>query len=289
MATHQSWQGVAGHWIPGPTHHQALFLFLCPTASQDGAPAAPLEELAYRRSLRVALDVLNERQGSSSREGTTPWPPRVKPVEPAPWPPKPSLSPSFLEDTMGSPGPTRREDVSQRLSGLPAGEEDLECRVDPKEVLRRSGGLDAPAVCSASGGAQDRGASRKQRADWMTPPSKQGRNPAQGPCSGQRAAPSSEGASQEDGETGAGLAALCSPPGGRDPSPQDGCPAERLGLDGGQKPRAHMGPHSPAQLGPAEEAADTRPLEEGKGPERVSWERLAVGSPLADPEPGPRS
>lgn len=179
--------------------------------------------------------------------------------------------------------------MSQRLSGLPAGEEDLECRVDPKEVLRRSGGLDAPAVCSASGGAQDRGASRKQRADWMTPPSKQGRNPAQGPCSGQRAAPSSEGASQEDGETGAGLAALCSPPGGRDPSPQDGCPAECLGLDGGQKPRAHMGPHSPAQLGPAEEAADTRPLEEGKGPERVSWERLAVGSPLADPEPGPRS
>ena len=179
--------------------------------------------------------------------------------------------------------------MSQRLSGLPAGEEDLECRVDPKEVLRRSGGLDAPAVCSASGGAQDRGASRKQREDWMTPPSKQGRNPAQGPCSGQRAALSSEGASQEDGETGAGLAALSSPPGGRDPSPQDGYPAERLGLDGGQKPMAHMGPHSPAQLGPAEEAADTRPLEEGKVPERVSWERLAVGSPLADPkEPGPR-
>ena len=50
-----------------------------------------------------------------------------------------------------------------------------------------------------------------------------------------------------------------------------------------------MSPHSPAQLGPAEEAADTRPLEEGKGPKRVSWERLAVGSPVADLEPGPRS
>lgn len=37
-----------------------------------------------------------------------------------------------------------------------------------------------------------------------------------------------------------------------------------------------MGPHSPAQLGPAEEAADIQPLKEGKGPERVSWERLAV-------------
>ncbi|KAB0362008.1 hypothetical protein FD754_006164 [Muntiacus muntjak] len=253
-------------------------------ASQDGAPAAPLEELAYRRSLRVALDVLNERQGSSSREGTTPWPPRVKPVEPAPWPPKPSLSPSFLEDTVGSPGPTRREHVSQRLSGLPAGEEDLECRVDPKEVLRRSGGLDAPAVCSASGGAQDRGTSRKQPADWMTPPSKQGRNPAQGPCSGQRAAPSSEGASQEDGETGAGLAALCSPPGGRDPSPQDGCPAERLGLDGGQKPRAHMGPHSPAQLGPAEEAADTRPLEEARPLSEEFMEPSTVNSLLEEDE-----
>ncbi|KAM9731833.1 PWWP domain-containing DNA repair factor 3A isoform 1-T2 [Dama dama] len=253
-------------------------------ASQDGAPAAPLEELAYRRSLRVALDVLNERQGSSSREGTTPWPPRVKPVEPAPWPHKPSLSPSFLEDTVGSPGPTRREHVSQRLSSLPAGEEDLECRVDPKEVLRRSGGLDAPAVCSASGGTQDRGASRKQRADWMTPPSKQGRNPAQGPCSGQRAAPSSEGASQEDGETGAGLAALCSPPGGRDPSPQDGCPAERLGLDGGQKPRAHMGPHSPAQLGPAEEAGDTRPLEEARPLSEEFMEPSTVNSLLEEDE-----
>lgn len=179
--------------------------------------------------------------------------------------------------------------MSQRLSGLPAGEEDLECRVDHKEGLKRSGGLDAPAVCSASGAVQDREASRKQRADWMTPLSKQGRNPAQGPRSGQRVGPSSEGAGQEDGETGAGLAALCSPLGGRDLSPLDSCPAERLGLDGGQRPRAHMGPHSPAQLGPAEEAADIRPLKEGKGPERVSWERLAVGSPVANPEPGPRS
>lgn len=237
----------------------------------------------------MALDVLNERQGSSSREGTTPRPPRVKPMEPASWPPKPSLSPSFLEDTAGSPGPTKRERVSQRLFGLPAGEEDLEYGVDHKEGLKRSGGLDAPAVCSASGGAQDREASRKQRADWMTPLGKQGRNPAQGPRSGQRVAPSSEGAGQEDGETGPGPAALCSPPGGRDLSPLDGCPAEHLGLDSGQRPRAHMSPHSPAQLGPTEEAADTRPLEEGKGPKRVSWERLAVGSPVADPEPGPRS
>lgn len=158
--------------------------------------------------------------------------------------------------------------MSQRLSGLPAGEEDLEYGVDHKEGLKRSGGLDAPAMCSASGGAQDREASRKQQVDWMTPLGKQGRNPAQGPHSGQRVAPSSEGAGQEDGETGAGPAALCSPPGGRDLSPLDGCPAEHLGLDSGQRPRAHMSPHSPAQLGPAEEAADTRPLEEGKGPKR---------------------
>lgn len=253
-------------------------------ASQDGTPAAPLEELTYRRSLRVALDVLNERQGSSSREGTTPRPPRVKPMEPASWPPKPSLSPSFLEDTAGSPGPTRRERMSQRLSGLPAGEEDLEYGVDHKEGLKRSGGLDAPAMCSASGGAQDREASRKQQADWMTPLGKQGRNPAQGPHSGQRVAPSSEGAGQEDGETGAGPAALCSPPGGRDLSPLDGCPAEHLGLDSGQRPRAHMSPHSPAQLGPAEEAADTRPLEEARPLSEEFMEPSAVNSLLEEDE-----
>ncbi|XP_061279318.1 PWWP domain-containing DNA repair factor 3A isoform X3 [Bos javanicus] len=198
-------------------------------ASQDGTPAAPLEELTYRRSLRVALDVLNERQGSSSREGTTPRPPRVKPVEPASWPPKPSLSPSFLEDTAGSPGPTRRERMSQRLSGLPAGEEDLEYGVDHKEGLKRSGGLDAPAMCSASGGAQDREASGKQQADWMTP-------------------------------------------------------LEHLGLDSGQRPRAHMSPHSPAQLGPAEEAADTRPLEEARPLSEEFMEPSAVNSLLEEDE-----
>uniref|UniRef100_A0A4W2EVK9 PWWP domain containing 3A, DNA repair factor n=1 Tax=Bos indicus x Bos taurus TaxID=30522 RepID=A0A4W2EVK9_BOBOX len=198
-------------------------------ASQDGTPAAPLEELTYRRSLRVALDVLNERQGSSSREGTTPRPPRVKPMEPASWPPKPSLSPSFLEDTAGSPGPTRRERMSQRLSGLPAGEEDLEYGVDHKEGLKRSGGLDAPAMCSASGGAQDREASRKQQADWMTP-------------------------------------------------------LEHLGLDSGQRPRAHMSPHSPAQLGPAEEAADTRPLEEARPLSEEFMEPSAVNSLLEEDE-----
>ncbi|XP_027402403.1 PWWP domain-containing DNA repair factor 3A isoform X3 [Bos indicus] len=198
-------------------------------ASQDGTPAAPLEELTYRRSLRVALDVLNERQGSSSREGTTPRPPRVKPMEPASWPPKPSLSPSFLEDTVGSPGPTRRERMSQRLSGLPAGEEDLEYGVDHKEGLKRSGGLDAPAMCSASGGAQDREASRKQQADWMTP-------------------------------------------------------LEHLGLDSGQRPRAHMSPHSPAQLGPAEEAADTRPLEEARPLSEEFMEPSAVNSLLEEDE-----
>ncbi|XP_010842875.1 PREDICTED: PWWP domain-containing protein MUM1 isoform X2 [Bison bison bison] len=198
-------------------------------ASQDGTPAAPLEELTYRRSLRVALDVLNERQGSSSREGTTPRLPRVKPMEPASWPPKPSLSPSFLEDTAGSPGPTRRERMSQRLSGLPAGEEDLEYGVDHKEGLKRSGGLDVPAMCSASGGAQDREASRKQQADWMTP-------------------------------------------------------LEHLGLDSGQRPRAHMSPHSPAQLGPAEEAADTRPLEEARPLSEEFMEPSAVNSLLEEDE-----
>lgn len=119
--------------------------------------------------------------------------------------------------------------MSQRLSGLPAGEEDLEYGVDHKEGLKRSGGLDAPAMCSASGGAQDREASRKQQADWMTP-------------------------------------------------------LEHLGLDSGQRPRAHMSPHSPAQLGPAEEAADTRPLEEARPLSEEFMEPSAVNSLLEEDE-----
>ena len=53
----------------------SLYIFV-PTASQNEVPATPLEELTYRRSLRVALDVLNERTSLSPEshpieDGTT--------------------------------------------------------------------------------------------------------------------------------------------------------------------------------------------------------------------------
>lgn len=139
------------------------------------------------------------------------------------------------------------------------------------------------AVCSADGAVQDREASRNSGADWMTPLSKQGGTRHRDPARVREwVHPPEEPARKmvRQGPAWQPCARLWEAGPG---SPLDSCPAERLDLDGGQRLRSHMGPHSPAQLGPAEEAADIRPLKEGKGPERLSWERLAVGSPVADP------
>ncbi|TKC40805.1 hypothetical protein EI555_007830, partial [Monodon monoceros] len=243
-------------------------------ASQNEVAATPLEELAYRRSLRVALDVLNERtrprQGSSSREERTTRSLRAKPTEPASSLCHPSPSPLLHEYASGSPGHTRRERAPQRLSGLPARKEDPGCRVDHKKGLRRSRGLRAQAVSLAGSGAQDGRGSRKHRANRTvnrtTTPSKRERNLARGPSWGQEAPPSSERAREEESEMVAGLAALRSSPRGGAEGPRGGPsarghPAQHLCLDSGQRPGPRMAPRSPTQLGPTEETRDARLLE----------------------------
>ncbi|XP_054441279.1 PWWP domain-containing DNA repair factor 3A [Pteronotus mesoamericanus] len=160
-------------------------------ASQSEVSAEPVEELTYRRSLRVALEVLNQRtcstQESSSREEGTAVTAGEKHMELAS-----SLcdpSPSFLlhEGVLKRSGPARRERVYQRLSRSSTGESDLKCQADHK---KRTGESESPfaLVISAGGGSQDRSRSRIHLENGTTL-SKKGRNLAQEP-SGCRNGPS---------------------------------------------------------------------------------------------------
>ncbi|KAF6096479.1 PWWP domain containing 3A, DNA repair factor [Phyllostomus discolor] len=152
-------------------------------ASQNKVSAKPVEELTYRRSLRVALDVLNERtrshQESSSREEGTAVTAGEKRVGRAS-----SLcdpNPSFLphKGVLNSSGSERRERVYQRLSRSSTSESDLKCQVDHK---KRIGGNESPLalVVSTRCGSPDRSKSRIHLENGTTL-SKRGRNLAQEP------------------------------------------------------------------------------------------------------------
>ncbi|XP_045156052.1 PWWP domain-containing DNA repair factor 3A [Echinops telfairi] len=99
--------------------------------SQDGAPAAPLEELAYRRSLRVALDVLNEGTGSyhespSGGEKAALCPSSC-PVDPANWLRGSHSASLHRRDMLGSPPYGRKGRAQHSWSSSPACDKDLEC------------------------------------------------------------------------------------------------------------------------------------------------------------------
>nr|XP_054361060.1 PWWP domain-containing DNA repair factor 3A isoform X2 [Mirounga angustirostris] len=178
-------------------------------ASQNEVPAEPLEELAYRRSLRVALDVLNQRtslpQESSSREERTALSSGEKPMELASLLCDPSSS-GLQEDVLSSSGPQRRARVRPRLSGSPTCRKDPKCK-DRKKELGTSESAWALVVPSARGGSQDASGSRaccRRR----TALSKKGRSLAQEPSSCQRV-PSLSGG---DGEQERSPPAPGSPP-----------------------------------------------------------------------------
>uniref|UniRef100_A0A2K6F1D4 PWWP domain containing 3A, DNA repair factor n=1 Tax=Propithecus coquereli TaxID=379532 RepID=A0A2K6F1D4_PROCO len=241
-------------------------------ASQNEAPAAPLEELTYRRSLRVALDVLSERASSSqegsSRTGGTALSRRGKqPTE---------LAPSLC-DADCCPPQGRKEYAPQSLSGPSPCEKDPQCRVNHKKGLRKSaypGGLPAPA---AGDGSSDGSRARVHGRDW-TVTSKRGRNSAQKPSPCQKVPLPSEGENGRESERKAGGWAAPSPPcrvreddpcaraEGRDPGLPSGsltvpaapdhlscseageCPTKRPCLDGCQRPpatRLEMGAAGP--------------------------------------------
>ncbi|XP_040593617.1 PWWP domain-containing DNA repair factor 3A isoform X2 [Mesocricetus auratus] len=114
------------------SHIENIAAFL---ASQNEVPAAPLEELAYRRSLRVALDLLNERTSlgpeSHPIEDETTLSQKEKPhTDMASWVPS-APPPSSLgedgEDAAAQRTPRRRwECVPQSLSAWSSSGEDRE-------------------------------------------------------------------------------------------------------------------------------------------------------------------
>ncbi|XP_037679767.1 PWWP domain-containing DNA repair factor 3A [Choloepus didactylus] len=179
-------------------------------ASQKEVPAAPLEELAYRRSLRVALDVLNETtslsQGSSSGEETAAPSQSQKPAEPASSPCVSNLSAFCREDPSDSPGLEGSESGRQSASRSLTRTKGLRCRADLRRVL---GKRDSPRALLVS---STRGRSRTLQKNWRNP-SKKERHSAEKSSLCENVPSLSEGAPEIEKEkkTG-GPTALPSPP-----------------------------------------------------------------------------
>ncbi|XP_058393820.1 PWWP domain-containing DNA repair factor 3A isoform X1 [Diceros bicornis minor] len=275
----------------------------------------PLEELTYRRSLRVALDVLNEGtnscQESSSREERTAVSPREQPKELASSLCDPNSSSFLLKGMSGSCGPERRKRVDQRLSGSPACEKDPQCKVDHKKWFGKSEIPRALVVSAAAGGSQDGSGSRIHQEDRKTP-SKRGRNSTQEPSLCQNARLLSEGDPEKERKIKAGSpSAPRSPPRieeglkaeGRDPGlplggptlllapgcpDARGCPSKELCPDGSQRPgpKGRMTLRSAAKLGPpplqfpAEETSNFHLLEEDRQSSEESVEFNSINSLL---------
>ncbi|XP_039694992.1 PWWP domain-containing DNA repair factor 3A [Pteropus medius] len=135
-------------------------------ASQKDVPAEPVEELTYRRALRVALDILNEGtclrpedtaqgEGAAGCAGGDPTDSITAHCDPSPPPPVPAVVPA-------SSGPERRERVRQSLAGSPTCGEDPRCRGDPE---KRLGENERPLALVVSA----RGGSRTHLEDWPAP------------------------------------------------------------------------------------------------------------------------
>ncbi|XP_027808375.2 PWWP domain-containing DNA repair factor 3A [Marmota flaviventris] len=232
-------------------------------ASQEEVPAAPLEELTYRRSLRVALDVLNERdricqEGPSRREQL---PTGVASL------PRDILSPSFL--------PERRWEYAQHdLSGLFTCEKAPNCKMDHKKELRKSENPRAQWVSPARDGCQDGGRSRNHRSS-RTRASKRRRNsaPKSTWCRGVPALPGAGLEEESQGEPGRWMA-LSSPSRARE---EDVC-ARAEGRDPGL-------PSGSLTVRPAQEGAGGRLmkrlcLEGGRRLQTAQLEPAASGAAL---------
>ncbi|XP_041525695.1 PWWP domain-containing DNA repair factor 3A isoform X1 [Microtus oregoni] len=129
------------------SHIENIATFL---ASQNEVTATPLEELTYRRSLRVALDVLNERTSLSPESHVREEKPHA---DAASWVPG-ARSPSFCSedgDSVAAQCTPKREWLPQSLPGLPAAEEDR------RIGLTKNGTLRAALPSPAGDGSQDAG------------------------------------------------------------------------------------------------------------------------------------
>uniref|UniRef100_A0A2K6ST46 PWWP domain-containing protein n=1 Tax=Saimiri boliviensis boliviensis TaxID=39432 RepID=A0A2K6ST46_SAIBB len=252
-------------------------------ASQNEVPAAPLEELAYRRSLRVALDVLSEglvwSRESSTDTGRAERSPRGKPPEPVSSPRDSSSSSPPGGGVVGSSGPhRRRECVQQSPSGPFTCEKDPKCKVDHKKGLRKSDNPGGLSVLSAGDGSQDGSQSRIHRKSG-TPTSKRGRKSAPKSSLCPRGSSLSESGAEEDSGSEAGRwAAPSSPCGVREGDPCAHAEGRNPGL-----PSGSLTPSACPERG--ECPAKKRPRLDGSQKQpAVQLEPRAAG---AAPSPGP--
>lgn len=275
-------------------------------ASQNKAAAEPVEELTYRRSLRVALDVLNERscllQESCSREEGTAGSAGEKHTGPVASLCDPCSSSSVHEGVLGSSRPERRERIHLRLAGSPTCEKDPKCQVDHKKGLGESESPLALMV-SAGGGSRDRSGSRLHLENRTTP-NKRGRSSAQEPGKCQNGPSVSEGHQERENEEEAGVRAALSSPAqirehglwakGRFPAlpcptlhpvcpDARGSPAKQLCQDGDQRsgPQDCMTLRSATRLGPPapRTPADNMRLQALEG-DRPSYEESVELDPV---------
>lgn len=150
-------------------------------ASQNKASARPVEELTYRRSLRVALDILNEEahshQENSSRGEGTAVSAGEKRTEAASSLCAHSASALLHEGVLGSAGPERRARVHQKPSGSSTSENEIQCQEDHTKGIAES---ESPCTLMVSAGGDARDQS-KLHLENGTALSKSDRNLAQEP------------------------------------------------------------------------------------------------------------
>ncbi|XP_006764863.1 PREDICTED: PWWP domain-containing protein MUM1 [Myotis davidii] len=231
-------------------------------ASQNKVSAKPVEELTYRRSLRVALDILNEKthshQENSSREERTAVSAGEKHMELASSLCDPNPSSLLREGVLGSSGSERRLRGHQKLSGSSISENEIQCQMDKKGV----GESESPLirVVSAGGGSRDRSRSRIHLKNGTTL-SERGRNLAQEPSRCQNGSSLSVGEQERESEEKTDSPAVLSlPPAATE---QGLCAKGRLSVSPSGSPTAHQAypdAHGPPDHQSSEESMEFGPV-----------------------------
>ncbi|KAM9687960.1 PWWP domain-containing DNA repair factor 3A isoform 2-T4 [Trichechus inunguis] len=234
-------------------------------ASQNEAPAAPLQELAYRRSLRVALDVLNQGARSSqenpSREERAGVSPSRRPTDLVSTLCSSSSASLHHEDASGSPRPGRRGRAQRSRSCLSTCGKDLKCPADSEQGLGGSGNPGAPPASPAGAGSRD-GSRSQTHQKARTRPRRRERDGGQVSSSRQNVPSSLSAGEEEKGseEKAGSPPALASPSKVRENAPGTRADGGGLGSPAGPLPALpasrkeacdacqEKGPHCPGEL-----------------------------------------
>ncbi|KAM9244580.1 PWWP domain-containing DNA repair factor 3A isoform 2-T2 [Dugong dugon] len=248
-------------------------------ASQNEAPAAPLQELAYRRSLRVALDVLNEGTRSSqenpSREERAGVSPSRRPTDLASTLCSSDSASLHHEDASGSPRPGRRGRAQRSRSCLSTCGKDLKCPVDSEQGPGGSGNPGALSAFPAGAGSRD-GSRSQTHQKARTRPRRRGRDGGQVSSSRQNV-PSSLSGGEEEKESEEKVG---SPPALASPSKvRENAPGTRAGGGGLGSPAGPL----PALPASRKEACDACQEKGPHCPGELPMKRPRLGEPETGP------